>query len=300
MNFEQLDIFYPYNIALRKGRQALFAFDMEAAKVHFAKAESFSKNPAISDFFRAIDFFENNLKLIQKIDNIKQKVNRYRKLWGEFESNLSMDSTLQTDLKKHYFKHIVSELGQYNIVTLNVEDIYEIYWEAGCYQELYQTLLLMIKEKPEESQLALMAANTSHVLGYRPESWIFYGKYCLLVDQFIDKGQILDQDWRDLLVESSDEGLPPAWIWIKAQLKGLFPLAPENYANAMFLKKDFEQLREEYQLNPSDDKIASQLWFKTLQKAESSGNVVEQRIFLKQINPAMFKMYMKKKGHSKL
>ncbi len=55
-------------------------------------------------------------------------------------------------------------------------------------------------------------------------------------------------------------------------------------------------ISREYQLNPSDDKIASQLWFKTLQKAESSGNVLEQRIFLKQINPAMFKMYMKKKG----
>ena len=56
-------------------------------------------------------------------------------------------------------------------------------------------------------------------------------------------------------------------------------------------------LWEEYQRNPSNNRIASQLWLKILQKAEGGEDIIKHRKLLKQINPALFEMYMNKKRH---
>jgi hypothetical protein len=108
---------------------------------------------------------------------------------------------------------------------------------------------------------------------------------------------VLDREWKDLLSESFDEELPPAWIWIKARLKGLFPPNPESYgvAGERFLYENYDLLCEEYGHDPSNGKIASRLWFKTLRKAEDGEDIVENRKFLKQINPGMFEIYMQRK-----
>jgi len=304
MSFQQLELFHPYNIAFKKAHQALFEFNLEMAKVYLTEAERCLKNSDTKDYFVAVDFFQKNFKSIQETDNLSEWINRYLELWSEFETSPSRNDTLKTELKKHYFRYLVGKLEKcgYNkiIAMVDIRDIYSIYWQAGCYRELYQILLSLLEKKPDDAQLVLMAANTSHTLGYRPNSWVHYGKYCLLNDTLIDKSQILDRDWKDLLLESKEEELSPAWVWIKAQLKGIFPLFPENYGNHIFLPWDIERLREEYQRNPSDDTIASQLWFKTLQEAENGENVVEHRMSLEKINPAMFAIYMEKKKGVKI
>lgn len=303
MNFSQREIFHPYTIALEKGRQALFAFDLETARIHLTEAQRFSSNSTLTGYICALDFFQEKFDSIWKSNNLQEKIHLYQNTWSTFEKSSSQDESLKGILKKPYFSRIVQELENLGdekaIIALNISDIYSIYCEAGCYQELYRILLLKLEEKPKEAQLSLMAANTSHILGYRHESRIFYGKYCLLADQSLEESQILDQEWRDLVAEALDEELPAAWIWIKAQLQGILPLSPESHGKVgkMLIQKDPELLWEEYQRNPSDDRIASQLWFKTLQKAESGEDIIKHRKLLKQIHPALFEMYMEKKRH---